>query len=205
MKQRMFPEGSLETKILIVTLNLKHLQNFRLGLGALICKIEKKFVAIRERTQHTLKLLSSHFNAQKKIKWKGKILIPAFRMFRNHRNSWKNLHTTTQVAKEKIPLKCDTVINKYGWNFFRLHEPSLCSNFCPLNEPFISFLKEPQTKPRKTSLQEELIFYNRCLSLQDSCFQTSHNFVISLCVFLGEGYEMYTVLKTHELNYCSAH
>lgn len=92
MIQRMFPEGSLETKILIVTLNLKHLQNFRLG---------------------------------------------------NHRNSWKNLHTTTQVAKEKIPLKCDTVINKYGWNFFRLHEPSLCSNFCPLflrlNEPFISF------------------------------------------------------------------
>ena len=43
----MFPEGSLETKILIVTLNLKHLQNFRLGLGALICKIEKKFVVIR--------------------------------------------------------------------------------------------------------------------------------------------------------------
>ena len=158
MIQRMFPEGYLETKILIVTLNLKHLQNFRLG---------------------------------------------------NHRNSWKNLHTTTQVAKEKIPLKCDTVINKYGWNFFRLHEPSLCSNFCPLflrlNEPFISFLKEPQTKPRKSSLQEELIFYYRCLSLQDSCFQTSHNFVISLCVFLGEGYEMYTVLKTHELNYCSAH
>ena len=42
MIQRMFPEGSLETKILIVRLNLKHLQNFRLGLGALICKIEKK-------------------------------------------------------------------------------------------------------------------------------------------------------------------
>lgn len=34
MIQRMFPEGSLETKILIVRLNLKHLQNFRLGLGA---------------------------------------------------------------------------------------------------------------------------------------------------------------------------
>ena len=155
MIQRMFPEGSLETKILIVRLNLKHLQNFRLGLGALICKIEKK---IRSHTGTDLrypKIIELTLQRTKKIKWKGKFWYQLFECFETIETA-ENVHTTTQVAKEKIPLKCDTVINKYGWNFFRLHELSLCSNFCPLflrlNEPFISFLKEPQKKPRKTSL-----------------------------------------------------